>query len=114
MRLREVIQVFNDGRFRSRLERQAAVSEKTHKGEDEGASILRALGEELGCKYVDSDSLMPLTTNFVKKESQSYPGLITEYKIRYVMFHVDDLFFCSEGYVEIQKDKKTYFAWEKV
>ena len=43
----------------------------------------------------------------------SYPGLETKYKGHQYMCYFDKSQFDPNGYVEIQKDKKTFFVWHK-
>ena len=114
LRLREVMQIFNDGRIRVR-NRQAAIAEKCHVKELWIRAVERALKEEIGvARLHTNDEVMQLSSDVVKQESQSYPGLMSEYQIDYYLYNMVEEYFRPEGYVEVQKDKKTYFAWEKV
>ena len=114
LKLREALQVFNDGRYRYRPDRQAAVSEKCHSDESMMSSVQRAIEEELGVKISKYESVLELGRNIVTKKSQSYPGILSEYRIEYFLYMMKEENFRPEGYVEIQKDKKTYFPWERV
>ncbi len=113
LKLREVLQVFNDGRHRSRPDRQAAISEKCHSDETIMSSVQRAIEEELGVKITQHESVLELGRNIVTKKSQSYPGILSEYRIEYFLYIMREENFSPEGYVEVQKDKKTYFSWER-
>ncbi len=107
-------QVFNDGRVRNRKGIVgASLSEKIKSEENRPEAAIRALKEELGIEIGDNEmsSYDTIDDTF---ESPSYPGLQTHYqgeKFRIVL-HSDQ--FKSGGYVEVQKDKNTYFVWEKV
>ena len=114
LRLREALQIFNDGRFRARLERIAAISEKRHHGEGFLDGVLRSLSEELGLENVSVSKIVRMEGITSLNFSQSYPGILTEYKIYQAEYQMEDNFYKPEGYVEVQPDKKTYFVWEKV
>lgn len=110
-RLKEEKQVFKDGRERTRTS-QLAVSEKFKPGEDPRAAIIRGIEEELGV----SGALEPedIGTETEIKDSQSYPGLETEYIRHEFKVELSEDQFNPNGYVEVQSGKSTYFVWEKV
>jgi len=115
LRLREALQIFNDGRFRARLERLAAISEKMHSNESYWDGVARALHEELGIvEEINLECIKAVENSVIEKVSQSFPGLVSTYNIHRVNYFMEKKFFCPEGYVEVQKDKKTYFVWEEV
>jgi hypothetical protein len=114
LRLREALQIFNDGRFRARLERLAAISEKMHSNESYWDGVARALREELGIEGINLENTREVECRRIEKISQSFPGLVSTYEIHYVNYFMEEKFFCPEGYVEVQKDKKTYFVWEEI
>ena len=46
--------------------------------------------------------------------SLSYPGLDTKYKGHQYNCQIEKEQFDPNGYIEIQKDKKTFFNWVKI
>ena len=114
LQLREVIQVFSDGRFRVRSGRQVAIAEKFHNDELQVDAVARALKEELGVVGINTENITVLLGNVTTKNSQSYLGLLSEYRVTYYLYCMEEKYFCPSGYVETQKDKSTYFAWERV
>lgn len=105
-------QVFNDGRVRRR-KMLASVSEKMKPGENPLYSAIRGVKEELGIDIGKSQLEIKKDINYDSK-SQSYPGLSSKYK-GYI-FNCDIIGdqYKEEGYIEVQKDKSTFFVWEKV
>jgi hypothetical protein len=56
-------------------------------------------------------------TDFTKiheDESLSYPGLFSIRKGYYYIYHFNKEQFNSEGYIENQSDKSTYFKWTQI
>lgn len=110
--LKEDRQVFKDGRIRRRRIR-SSIGEKMSFGEDPRIASLRGMKEELGVEIDDSQLIEQKDINY-SNTSQSYPGIESKY--------IGHIFSCElrkdqyrpEGYVENQKDKSTYFVWEKV
>jgi hypothetical protein len=110
--LKEDRQVFRDGRTRRRT-MQASVSEKMKFGEDPELSAIRGIAEELEIN-VDSDQLVKRRDLHYDGGSQSYPGLKSKYKGHVFNCNIRKDQYNPEGYVERQKDKSTYFVWEKI
>lgn len=109
--LKEDRQEFNDGRTRKRT-MPSSVSEKMKFGEDPLISAIRGIEEELGVK-VEGHQLRKYRDLRYDGGSMSYPGLETKYKGHQYMCYFDKSQFDPNGYVEIQKDKKTFFTWVK-
>lgn len=108
-RLVEDRQVFTNGRVRPRPHIPTSLAEKLKRGEDLRAALARAMAEELGIR--EYHILSDFTETTETKQSQSFPGLESEYRV----FKVDVLIDGSEvkdEYQERQPDKTTYFAWE--
>lgn len=110
--LKEDRQVFKDGRVRRRT-MQSSVSEKMKFGEDPELSALRGVEEELGIK-LKKEQLMKHRDLDYDGGSQSYPGLKSKYKGHVFNCNLKREQFRPNGYVEVQKDKSTYFVWEKI
>jgi hypothetical protein len=81
-------------------------------GEDPLVSAIRGIEEELGVK-VEGHQLRKHKDLRYDGGSMSYPGLETKYKGHQYMCYFNDSQFDPNGYVEIQKDKKTFFVWYK-
>jgi len=111
-RLREDRQVFKDGRERRRPDMTASVAEKMKFGEDPLRSAIRGIEEELDIK-VTTDQLRKLRDLSYDGGSQSYPGLKTKYKGHQFTCFLNDKQYKPNGYIEVQKDKSTYFVWHK-
>jgi len=110
-RLKEDKQIFKDGRERKRDLGQA-VSEKMKPKEDPKDAMIRGVREELGIE--GEISLTETGADEQLLSSPSYPGLQSQY-IRYKFeAMLNDQQFKSNGYVEEQDDKSTYFVWEEV
>lgn len=110
-RLKEVRQVFKDGRERAR-ELAQSVLEKMQPGESPEEAMIRGIREELG---ISSEiKLNKAIINKQQTKSPSYPDLLTQYTtyIYEVLFNNDQ--FDPEGYKEEGPDKTTYFEWEEV
>jgi hypothetical protein len=90
----------------------SSVSEKMKFGEDPLISAIRGIEEELGVK-VEGHQLRKHKDLNYDGGSMSYPGLETKYKGHQYMCYFDNSQFDPNGYVEIQKDKKTFFVWYK-
>ena len=109
--LKEDKQEFKDGRVRRR-NMPSSVSEKMKFGEDSLISAIRGIKEELGIN-VEGHQLIKMRDLFYNGGSQSYPGLRTRYKgHQFTCFFNDDQF-DENGYIEVQKDKSTFFKWVK-
>jgi hypothetical protein len=110
-KLIEEKQVFNDGRTRIR-DKESSVSEKMMIGEDPLESLIRGVEEELG---IILDESQIEEEGDVKKieSSQSFPGLITKYSGHNFTCFLNQNQYNPNGYVEVQKDKSTYFIWEE-
>jgi hypothetical protein len=109
--LKEDKQEFNDGRVRRR-NIPNSVSEKMKSGEDPLISSIRGIREELGVK-VESHQLIKFRDLHYDGGSVSYPGLDTKYKGYRFTCHFTKEQFNPNGYIEVQKDKKTFFVWKK-
>lgn len=110
--LKEDRQEFNDGRVRKRS-MPSSVSEKMKSGEDPLVSAIRGVEEELGVK-IQSSQLSKRRDIKYNGGSLSYPGLSTKYKGHQFSCYLNKEQFDINGYIEIQKDKKTFFVWEKI
>lgn len=112
LRLIEDHQEFNDGRKRKR-KMEASVAEKLDKDDkDLINAVKRGLKEELEIDISENQiSKLEDTSKF--RESMSYPGIMS--RVVLFRFHVElnEDQFKSEGYTEIQDDKKTIFKWIK-
>lgn len=109
--LKEDRQEFKDGRTRRRT-MPSSVSEKMKFGEDPSVSSIRGIEEELGIK-VTQNQLMKQRDLDYDGGSQSYPGLKTRYKGHQYTCYLRDNQYNPKGYVEVQKDKSTFFVWVK-
>lgn len=107
-KLKEDKQVFDDGRVRVR-NLDGSVFEKVKTGENVDEAMARGISEELG---IDKLELRKIGTDVESMESKSYPGLKSEYVNHRYDTYIDQDDFSESGYVEEQKDKKTYFVWE--
>jgi hypothetical protein len=110
--LREDRQEFNDGRIRKR-NMPSSVSEKMKSGEDPLVSAIRGIEEELGFR-VESSQLSKRKDIVYNGSSVSYPGLTAKYKGHQYICYITDEQFSDSGYIEVQKDKKTFFNWTKI
>lgn len=111
LRLQEDKQIFQDGRIRHRNFNDP-IADKMQPGEDPKTAMLRCLEEELG--LVGDLDLKQIEQYQKKYESQSYPGLPSEYIVYSFAVFLNDEQFQEAGYVEAQDDKSTYFVWEEV
>jgi hypothetical protein len=116
LRLREIKQVFlAPPRERTRDHIYPSVSEKMKRNEDPQQAIDRALyGEELRLSGPVQKIYVGASVHL--EDSQSFPGLATEYKCYkfFVLIHPQD--YRPQGYVEDQSTKAydpkiTYFEW---
>ena len=109
--LKEERQEFTDGRVRKR-DMSSSVSEKMIKGEDPVISAIRGMKEEIGVS-VSRDQLKNYKrlNYYDSSVSKSYPGLKSKYKGHKFECELNDDQYNTEGYVEIQEDKRTYFIW---
>jgi hypothetical protein len=110
--LKEDRQEFNDGRIRKR-NMPSSVSEKMKSGEDPLVSAIRGIEEELGFR-VESSQLSKRKDIVYNGSSVSYPGLTAKYKGHQYICYITDEQFSDSGYIEVQKDKKTFFNWTKI
>ncbi len=115
VRLREVRQVFKDGKgTRTRTNLPASLGEKIYvygsKREAPSAGAERALAEELGISQ-DTDKIQFEKFTTREMEASSYPGLLTVYTD---YFFTTEVPYKEEGYVELQESKTTYFEWELI
>lgn len=110
--LKEDRQEFKDGRIRRR-NMPSSVSEKMKFGEDPLNAAIRGIKEELGID-IKSTQLSKRRDLFYNGSSLSYPGLQTKYKGHQYICELEPQQFDTNGYIEVQKDKKTFFVWEKI
>lgn len=110
--LKEDRQEFNDGRTRRR-NMPSSVSEKMKFGEDPLVGAIRGIKEELGID-IKAHQLTKRRDLHYNGGSLSYPGLDTKYKGHQYNCQIEKEQFDSNGYIEIQKDKKTFFNWVKI
>lgn len=109
--LKETKQVFANGHERVRPE-ISSIAEKSKLGENPDEVAIRAVKEELGI----AEDISPefVRTENKKKISKSFPGLDTKYVIHFYTVTLNDRQYKSEGYVEKQSDKTTFFEWVEV
>lgn len=109
-RLKEEKQVFTDGRERRR-DLATSLAEKIKPDEEPTTAARRAVLEELG---ISTHQELKSTGNFhVSKPSTSFPGINSDYNAFMYVIELIPSQFKPEGYIEVQKDKKTYFVWEE-
>jgi hypothetical protein len=108
-KLHEDKQVFFDGRTRKRNMKHS-VSEKMVPDENPTITTIRGIKEELGVK-INWYELVSTGEESKIRESISYPNLQSEYVIFEYKTRFSEEHFNKDGYIEIQKDKKTYFKW---
>lgn len=112
LKLKEDYQKFSDGRIRRR-KMEASVAEKIN-GDDNDLfdSVIRAINEELQI-IISKEQINHLSDIPVNRKSDSYPGIISEMMMYRFSIELNSDQFKSEGYMEDQDDKKTYFKWVK-
>ena len=104
-------QVFTDGRVRQRS-LESSLGEKLVPSEIPEHVVRRTILKELGIEGVFGFTAeRPWTKGPVV--SLSYPGLETFYQFFAFSVDLPDEFYRPEGYVEIQRDKTTYFVWKE-
>lgn len=108
--LREVKQIFSDGRERCRTEGdQIYPAEKMLPGEWLHETLRRALKEELG---VSCYTIISAPHNVSRdQDSMSYPGLPCRYNFVTMDVLLDLSEFVPEGYKERTEKLTTYFEW---
>jgi hypothetical protein len=109
--LKEDRQEFRDGRVRRR-DIPSSVSEKMKFGEDASLAAQRGIKEELGID-IELNQLIKQRPFIYNGSSQSYPGLKSKYKGNHFTCYFTNEQFNENGYIEVQKDKSTYFIWVK-
>lgn len=109
--LHEDRQEFTDGRIRRR-QMPSSVSEKMKFGENPTLSAIRGIKEELGISVRPEQLIKQRDLNY-NGGSLSYPGLRSKYKGHQFTCYLTDNQFQRGGYIEIQKDKSTFFVWKK-
>lgn len=76
-------------------------------------AVKRAISEELGIEI--SDNQISKREDEIKNRlSTSYPNLQSEVVLFGFEVNLTDSQFKKDGYVEIQKDKKTFFKWGNI
>lgn len=104
-------QEFSDGRVRKR-KMLSSVSEKMKFGESPSVAGVRGIKEELNI-VVSASQLSNHRDIQFNGSSMSYPGLIAKYKGHQFTCYLNKEQFNADGYVEVQKRKKTFFKWIK-
>src|SRR3989339_868660 len=104
-------QVFGDGRVRVR-DFGRAVSEKMKFGEYSHDAMVRGIQEELGIS--SNVTLHEIETIVDKKDSPSYPGLMSNYVVDVFKVELTSRQYKSEGYIEERDGLTTYFVWEQI
>ena len=113
-KLREVCQVFSDGRIRKREFEFGSVCEKLNGGETPLQGLWRGLEEELGIKYNSQIRFKYIEEKTMIFVSNSYPGLVTRNTQSRFRVKLPREFYRVDGYFERQSDKTTYFEWVDV
>lgn len=108
--LYEKEQVFRDGRRRTR-DMDWSASEKLLRGEDPETAVNRLLYEELSEIAAGIERVVSTGETEEVKESPSYPGLKTEFKLYGFKGELRGATYKPEGYTLQEPDKTTYFAW---
>ena len=109
MKLKEQKQVFKSGDIRER-QLSTSMAEKLKSGEQPNeAAVKRAIAEELGITgKVTISAGQPSTAD---TSSPSYPGLPSQMQLHQFSATITGADY-KAGYVEVQKDKSSYFVWE--
>ncbi len=110
--LKEDRQEFRDGRIRRR-DMPSSVSEKMKFGENPMIAAVRGIKEELGVEIEESQLTKRRDLDF-NGGSISYPGLRAKYKGHQFICYLNHNQFNPNGYIELQKDKSTFFTWKKI
>ena len=110
-KLKEDYQKFTDGRVRRR-NNPSSCSEKMLMGENQVDAALRCMKEELGIDAKASQLRNYRSEESKNRDSMSYPGLRMDAIGHKYDCELTDDQYDEEGYVEIQKDKSTFFIWE--
>lgn len=111
LRLVEASQQFEDGRRRVRRH-NTSLGEKLVENEaaDETA-LFRVINEELGVDDKGVAAWEHVKDVHQLRESDSFPGLTTDYLLHHYWVELNDEGYNPEGYVESQTDKTTLFVW---
>lgn len=113
-KLKENKQVFKDGRTRVR-ERESSIAEKMKPGEDLDAAAQRALKEEIGISGEGLEFKRQEDMDETEdKESPSYPGLSTVYKLYWYSIVLPKKYYKPEGYETDDGEVHLYFSWVKI
>ena len=111
-RLKELKQIFEDGRERVRPSAGQSVFEKMKFGENPSEAMLRGISEELGIGEVETLNYIDKIENLA--DSKSYPGLKTQSTTHLFEVRLNAEQFNPQGYVERQMGLTTYFIWELI
>lgn len=114
LHLREDRQIFHDPERIRRRDIEVSVGEKIKTGQGESAreAAPRGIQEELGI-----DSEIELTGGMFSRhraEAVCYPGFVHDKLFYTYEATIEPEDFRPEGYVERQRDKDTYFVWERI
>ena len=109
LQLWEDRQVFTNGDVRKR-DGFNYIAEKGYSSEDKLEWAARALKEELQIG-IPKSRIQILGDEIKLGKKTSYPGLKSKYHVHEFEVLLAEDEFKQEGYVEEQKDKKTYFVW---
>lgn len=108
--LKEDYQKFKDGRVRRR-KMDASVAEKLDKNDkDLVGAVIRGIKEELDIT-INNSQISENGKNRQIMDSMSYPGLHSIVDLFKYTVILNDTQYKSDGYVENQEDKSTYFKW---
>jgi len=104
--LYEVRQVFKDGRETARYQ---PVGGKLRYDQDPEQEMLREIEEEIGISPVG----VRLTSTDTSHSTEVYkfPGTEAVWHNWYYEYQLEECEYSPEGYIEVDRDKTTYFKW---
>lgn len=110
--LEEERQEFQNGQSRKRVYLNGSVAGKIEGGETPEEAARRELLEELKIPFDGPLELEATTVSL--RESQSYPGLTTQYNLSIFGMEMPAENFMPEGYIEVQDRVTTFFEWKQI